>query len=535
MKVLQIIDSPWAIGALARKIEEYNPHHSMRMLTIHPKEYRADMGVYNGALLNEIKRTAPQVVHFHYWDTAWHLAEMLKAQLGEACPKLILTHHNQKNLLSREWDKFDAIAVHTKKAKGILETAGYQNVHIIQHGIELEHFRYREEKPDTENRLLGYVGRIVPWKNLKGILQAARSLDTEVVMMGKIDRADYWRECQEYSEQMDERFATPFDEQPSVYHEMAVYIGNSDDDIEEGPLGLLEAMACGTPVITTPAGEAADIIRNRENGILVPFNDQDALENALKDFFAMSLQERDRMRSKAWDTVKVMTAEKMAYMYEKLYYKVAFEKDLCSVIIPTYNRAETLKGALKGFAEQDYQPIEIIVCDDNSSDNTEAVVSEFRSEHPAIAIRYINTHLDGYGLARARNEGILKASGYYLVFSDDRWLPRPTAVRCLVKRLASIKGKSAVWGKKDEYSGRSFIENFFAIRKRHMVLAGMFNERGTGYGFQSQEIRERLLWQEFSLQYAPEAQADPLVNTRRGGQRRYDIARSKLLLWKLNN
>lgn len=533
MKVLQVVDiHGWAIGQLARVIEKGNPHLWIKTIAIHPKDYRNNPPFWNESFLAEVKAFNPDVIHFHYWDVANSLSKVVVENLGEKRPKMILTHHNQKNLLSHKWEYLDHIVCHTKKAQDILAKSGFEKVTIIQHGIDIEKFRFNEEY-DCNNRTIGYVGRIVPWKGLVEILQSAKALGTKVIGMGRVDKADYYAKVQEYREYFDERFATPDDKQVDVYHEIGVYVGNSDDNIEEGPLGLLEAMACGIPVITTKAGEAADIIKDRENGIIVEFNNQQNIEVALKAFFSFTPEQKNKMREAAWDTVRKMSQERMAFEWEKLYYKLAFDKDLVSIIIPTHNRAENLKLMLEAHLAQTYRPIEVIVCDDNSQDDdaTRNTVFDFALEHRDLPIKYVNTHFDGYGLAMARNMGILESSGYYLFFNDDRMIPEKDAVEKMIKRLSSIKEKSVVWG--DKGAGkRDFIENFFAVRKRHLVDAGMFNERINLYGGQSQELRARLRKQGFQFEFESEAKAKPSFGTRRN-KRRYDIVKSKVILWKL--
>ena len=92
-----------------------------------------------------------------------------------------------------------------------------------------------------------------------------------------------------------------------------------------------------------------------------------------------------------------------------------------SVIIPTYNRAYLLGRAIKSVLNQTYQDFEIIVIDDNSTDNTEKVIKEFQEKDKRV--RYIQ-HKKNKGASATRNTGIKNAKGIYISFldSDDEWL-----------------------------------------------------------------------------------------------------------------
>lgn len=89
-----------------------------------------------------------------------------------------------------------------------------------------------------------------------------------------------------------------------------------------------------------------------------------------------------------------------------------------SVIIPTYNRSQSLHRALQSVYRQTLMPGEIIVVDDGSNDGTEQML---RNEFPEV--RYI--YQQNRGVSAARNRGIAAASGDWLAFldSDDQWLP----------------------------------------------------------------------------------------------------------------
>lgn len=92
-----------------------------------------------------------------------------------------------------------------------------------------------------------------------------------------------------------------------------------------------------------------------------------------------------------------------------------------SIIIPTYNRAPTLSRAINSVLHQSFQDHEIIVVDDGSTDNTgEILQSNFIEYH----ITYYK--IENGGVTAARNYGVSKAKGKFLVFldSDDMLSPQ---------------------------------------------------------------------------------------------------------------
>lgn len=97
------------------------------------------------------------------------------------------------------------------------------------------------------------------------------------------------------------------------------------------------------------------------------------------------------------------------------------QKPLISAIIPTKNRAELLRRALDSVAAQSYAPVEIVVIDDGSTDNTAAVVDSFRDGH---SITYLKNETS-QGAPAARNRGIEAAKGEFIagLDDDDEWHP----------------------------------------------------------------------------------------------------------------
>ena len=95
-------------------------------------------------------------------------------------------------------------------------------------------------------------------------------------------------------------------------------------------------------------------------------------------------------------------------------------KPLVSVVIPTYNRADTIIRSIESVIKQTYKNIEIIVVDDASKDNTETVLQKYISLSNFKYIKLTNN----VGGAEARNIGINKSNGKYIAFqdSDDEWM-----------------------------------------------------------------------------------------------------------------
>ena len=90
-----------------------------------------------------------------------------------------------------------------------------------------------------------------------------------------------------------------------------------------------------------------------------------------------------------------------------------------SVIIPTYNRENTLFITLESLLKANFPKdnYEIIVCDNNSTDNTKKRVLEFISDHKEYSIHYLPELRQG--VHYARNTAAKFSKGEYLYFTDD--------------------------------------------------------------------------------------------------------------------
>jgi len=378
---------------------------------------------------------------------------------------------------------------------------------------------------------VGYVGRVVPWKHLKEVAWATRENGQRLVFMGKVDKPAYLATLTEAEQAiiLDTHKETLDNSRHRAYEDMIMYIGFSGDWREEGTLGLLEAMACGVPVITTPAGVAKDIIKDGENGLLVDFDDKDGLKYLIKKLLD-NPDLRNKLRKNAWNTVKNMPEQKMAYEYSNLYYNTLYGVNLVSIITPSFNNKDELNEIAKSLVEQDFKNFEWIIIDDNSSDNTEHFVRAMRNIMP-FNVKYINTNKDGYNLAMARNIGICEAEGKYLLFLDARLKLDKDALLMFDRNYLK---DSEVWLYGDKGAGdRGFIENFSFINRKALVKLGMFNERIDCYGGMSQDLRERNNLLAYKEIYEPKARAIEVKSSKRKSKSRLEISKMKLLLYKI--
>jgi glycosyltransferase involved in cell wall biosynthesis len=109
---------------------------------------------------------------------------------------------------------------------------------------------------------------------------------------------------------------------------------------------------------------------------------------------------------------------------------------LFSVVIPTYNRATSVRRAIDSVLRQTFDDYELIVVDDGSTDTTSDVVRGYGE-------RIVYVSQPNRGVSAARNAGILRSAGEWIAFldSDDEWLPGYLSKQAeLVSKCADLAG-----------------------------------------------------------------------------------------------
>lgn len=125
----------------------------------------------------------------------------------------------------------------------------------------------------------------------------------------------------------------------------------------------------------------------------------------------------DRLNTR-WDT-SVERQFKSSILSEWL--RKHQSRPLVSIVMPTWNRASIISGAIDSVLSQTYENFELVIVDDGSIDNTEEVVTEFLAKDQRV--RFVAS--DHLGVCHSRNVGIGLARGKYLAFldTDNQWQP----------------------------------------------------------------------------------------------------------------
>jgi len=114
-----------------------------------------------------------------------------------------------------------------------------------------------------------------------------------------------------------------------------------------------------------------------------------------------------------------------------------------SVIIPVYNSSKYLEECINSVINQTYKNLEIIIINDDSTDNSLDIINSFNDKR----IKLIDLPKNG-GVSNARNKGIEASTGDYICFldSDDFW-----SLKKIEKQVKFIKNKVFIYSDYEYY------------------------------------------------------------------------------------
>jgi glycosyltransferase involved in cell wall biosynthesis len=208
------------------------------------------------------------ILHQHmYWSG-------LVAALLSPVPVVHTLHRNFTDQMRRIYEQcaerlwFVAISENQRSLMPELRYAG-----VVHNGIDLEQYPLREDKED----FLLFLGRTSPDKGPLRAIKTARASGLPLVMAVKVAEkleVDHWE--REVKPVLPDGTVVlseiPHDQKVELLGKARAVLFPID---WEEPFGLvmIEAMACGTPVIATPRGAVREVVRDGETGFIVPVAD----------------------------------------------------------------------------------------------------------------------------------------------------------------------------------------------------------------------------------------------------------------------
>ncbi|MFP6661384.1 MAG: glycosyltransferase family 4 protein [Myxococcota bacterium] len=175
-----------------------------------------------------------------------------------------------------------ALTDHTRKFLGTCTDT--ERVHVLPNFVDVERFRAPDRSARSNEKVeVLYVGWILPAKGVRELLEATLAIPPlRLTLIGHVE-VEFRRELEATIGQLGDRVTfldpRPPDELIPLYEKADIFALPS---WREGfPSVIVEAMAAGLPIVSTPVGAIAYIVRDGTDGLLVAARDGAALQRAL--------------------------------------------------------------------------------------------------------------------------------------------------------------------------------------------------------------------------------------------------------------
>jgi glycosyltransferase involved in cell wall biosynthesis len=247
-----------------------------------------------------VASSRPDVVHHHGPNPAGELALPLRRRPTVAtwhCDphRLASAHRAYAVAVARALGTCQRVLVSSERllqqsqVLGRLVDRSPGVVRVVPFGVDLDRFSPAPAsalQPGTDHRpVVLFVGRLRSYKGLDVLIRAVRGVDATLVVAG--DGPERQRVASLGAELLGRRIrllgAVPDGHLPGLYRSAHVVCLPSTSGAEAFGIVLLEAMACGVPVISTEVGTGTSVVnRDGQTGLVVPPDDPGALAAALR-------------------------------------------------------------------------------------------------------------------------------------------------------------------------------------------------------------------------------------------------------------
>jgi len=276
------------------------------------------------ALINIIKTENIDIVHARSRVPAW--IAFVACRFSSV--KFVTTAHGYyKNKFTSQvmaWARTVIVASNVI-ARHMIDDFGvpYERIKLIPRGVDLSQFKYRlREKKKGDDFVIGLISRITPIKGHAYFIKAISMVSRVIPKLKVLIVGDCPRSKAKYKEELEVlvrrlaltrtvEFVGQVDDIPGILSNMDLLVLPTISPEAFGRV-IIEAQACGVPVIATKVGGVVDIIEDRVNGILVAPEDHLALQNAIIEVAKDSALAQNLVKNARNIVEKKFGLEKMA-------------------------------------------------------------------------------------------------------------------------------------------------------------------------------------------------------------------------------
>lgn len=222
----------------------------------------------------------------------------------------------------------DSVIALTEDMKQAMQSIYIRDIAVVPNGIELK--KYMSKAPvnlikGSEKRIL-FVGRLYPVKGVQYLLQAMKIIheempDVKLILVGDGEEREHLesltdsleiKECVEFAGR------APHEEVQDYMNQAEVFVLPS---LSEGfPVTILEAMACGLPIVATRVRGVPDIVEEGINGYLVDTKNPEQIARALLKILGNEQLGKDISKNNI-EKVETYSWDKIAVQLERIYQK----------------------------------------------------------------------------------------------------------------------------------------------------------------------------------------------------------------------
>lgn len=279
-------------------------------------------------LYKVLKKINPDLIHTHLQSFMYVIPYAIIHN-----KKIIHTIHNipekelsnfRKKILGFLLKKNKAIAVGISDtiSEMIKDFYKINDCETVYNPVDIEKFKIDNTVIKEKNKIVTLIsiGRFVEQKNQKLLIDSLIKLNNKNIKLVFLGDGMLKKTLEKYvkDNNMDKNIIFKGNVSNVNYelNKADIFVLSS---VYEGlPMTILEAMACGMPIISTDVGGVKDIVTN--NGIVVPSNNEDEMCNAINLLFN-NKKMRDEMGKKSLENVMKYSVQQCSSEYEKVYYK----------------------------------------------------------------------------------------------------------------------------------------------------------------------------------------------------------------------